>query len=246
MTADAPTILATCGGMRPGVRTELEYGPLVLHAIELSGVSGRAPRVCQVDTASGDQRYAQAQQDEAGRVAGIDTSHLTLFPQPNVAEIAEFLMSQDVVWVNGGSVANLLAVWRVHGLDSIMRAVWRSGVVLAGGSAGAVCWHTGGTTSSFGPELAAVTDGLALVPYSCCVHYDSQPGRRRIYHRLVSDATLGDGYALEEGVGLVYVDDRVVDVVTDTAGQRAYRVLRDRSGAIVEEPLTARQLSAAP
>jgi peptidase E len=243
MTADQPTILATCGGMKPGRRTDLEYGPLVVHAVELSGVTGRAPRVCQVDTAGGDQRFAQAQQDEAGRVAGIRTSHLTLFPQPNVADTLAFLLEQDVIWVNGGSVVNLLAVWRAHGLPDMFAEAWRQGVVLAGGSAGAVCWHSGGTTSSFGPEIAPVDNGLGFLPYSCCVHYDSDPARRPLYHQLVRDRRMEDGFALDEGAGVVYRGTEVVDVVTDIPGNRAYRVRRSGDGAVTEEPLEARLLS---
>ncbi len=243
MSADQPTILATCGGMRPGRRTDLEYGPLLFLAIELSGVSGRAPRVCHVDTASGDQRFAQAQQDEAARVAGVQASHLTLFTQPNVDDIREFLFDQDVVWVNGGSLVNLLAVWRAHGLPDLFREAWTAGVVLAGGSAGAVCWHSGGTTMSFGPQLAAVTDALAFVPGSCCVHYDSDPGRRPLYHQLVRDQVLAPGYALDEGAGIVYHGDRVVDVVTDIAGNRAYRVEPTADGLVEETPLAARLLT---
>ncbi len=235
------TLIATCGGMKPGRRTELEYGPLVLHAIERAGVQGRAPRVCQVDTASGDQRFAQAQQDEAGRIAGITTSHLTLFPMPNVDDVLAFLLSQDVIWVNGGSVVNLLAVWRAHGLPSVFRTAWEAGVVLAGGSAGAVCWHSGGTTSSFGPEISPVLDGLGLVPESCCVHYDSDPGRRPLYHSLIASGQLADGFALEEGAGVVYEDGKMVDVVTDIPGHRAFRIEATADG-VHEEPLSARLL----
>ena len=83
---------------------------------------------------------------------------------PNVEDVEGHLLAQDAVWVGGGSVANLLAVWRVHGLDEIFRRVWEAGIVLAGVSAGSICWHAGGTTDSFGPELRAVTNGLALLP----------------------------------------------------------------------------------
>jgi peptidase E len=242
MSARPPTILATCGGMKPGRRTDLEYGPLLFHAIELSGVTGRAPRVCHIDTASGDQRWAQAQQDEAARIAGVAASHLTLFTQPNVDDVLGHLLAQDVVWVNGGSLVNLLAVWRAHSLDRILRTVWQQGVVLAGGSAGAVCWHSGGTTMSFGPELATVTDCLAFVPESCCVHYDSDPGRRPLYQRLISEGVLRPGYALDEGAGIVYQGTQVVDVVTDIPDNQAYQVARAADGSVEETPLPARLL----
>ena len=123
---------------------------------------------------------------EAGRVAGFDVTCLDLFPMPNLDDVAGHLLDADVVWVNGGSVANLLAVWDVHGLRTPMRAAWEAGVVLAGVSAGAICWYVGGCTDSFGPELRAVTNGLGLLPYGCGVHYDSEETRRPTVHRLVA------------------------------------------------------------
>ena len=96
----------------------------------------------------------------------------------------DFVCSQDLIFVGGGNTANLLAVWRVHGLDGILREAWESGVVLAGGSAGANCWFEASTTDSFGP-LAALPDGLGLLAGSFCPHYADEPGRRPLYHELV-------------------------------------------------------------
>jgi peptidase E len=241
MPADEPTIVATSGGARRGTRTALTFSPLVFHAIELSGVTGRAPRLCHLGTAGGDQRYHNAWIEEAGRAAGIEVVHLNLFPMPSVGDFSGLLLDQDVVWVGGGSVANLLAVWRVHGLNETFVEVWRSGVVLAGVSAGSICWHVGGTTDSFGPELKPVTDGLGLVPYSNGVHYDSEPQRRPAFQKLIGEGVLPDGYATEDGVGLVYRGTRLSEAVTDITGKRAYRVRRTDSGA-VEEPIDTRVL----
>ena len=132
MPADAPTILATSGGYRYGRRTQLEFDALVHHAVELSGAHGRRPRVTFVGTASGDPRYMNYWAHEAGRVAGFDVTCLDLFPMPNLDDVPGHLLEADVVWVNGGSVANLLAVWDVHDLRPAMRAAWEAGVVLGG------------------------------------------------------------------------------------------------------------------
>ena len=136
MPADAPTILATSGGLSPAQRNPVEFGPLLRYAIELSGVSGRAPRICFVGTAGGDQESFEARFTEAGRRAGADVSPLRLFTMPNVDDMAGFVLEQDVVWAGGGSVANLLALWRLHGLDEVFRRAWQAGVVLSGVSAG--------------------------------------------------------------------------------------------------------------
>jgi peptidase E len=212
----------------------------VHHAVELAGPVG-TPRVCHLGTAGGDQAWFRAEISEAARVAGFDLTHLSLFSMPNVADIEDYLLAQDVVWVGGGSVANLLAVWRVHGLDAIFRRVWEAGVVLAGVSAGSICWHVGGTTDSFGPDLQAVTNGLALLPYGNGVHYDSEPGRRPLVHGLVGDGTLPTTYCTDDGVGLVYRGTELVEAVSEVTGKAAYVVHRE-GGTVVEERIEARLL----
>ncbi len=241
MPADSPTILATSGGYRPGTRSQLRFNRLVHHAVELSGVSGRAPRVCHIGTAIGDQRSFNADLDEAARLDGFDLSHLNLFPMPSVDDVEGHLMDQDVVWVNGGSVVNLLAVWRAHGLDVILPRVWQAGVVLAGVSAGSICWFRGGTTDSYGPGLDPVTNGLALLPYDNGVHFDSEQRRRPLVHELVADGTLGETHCTDDGVGLHYRGTRLVEAVTERPGKGAY-VVRRVGDSAVEEPLEPRLL----
>ncbi len=242
MPADAPTILATSGGLRAGHRVRFEYGKLSEYAIGLSGVDGRRPKLCFVGTAVGDDPAWIMGFYEAGRVRGLETTHLAVFGMPNVDDITAHLLDQDVVWVSGGSVANLLALWRLHGIDEAMRAAWQAGVVLTGVSAGSLCWHVGGTTDSFGPELRPVTNGLAFVPYSNGVHYDAEEQRRPLYQRLVADGTLAAGYATDNGVGLLYRGTEFVEALSETEGQRAYWVERGPDGAAVETPVEPRLL----
>ncbi|MCZ2401938.1 peptidase E [Paenarthrobacter sp. Z7-10] len=226
MTADQPTILATSGGYKPGYRTRIEFNSLVHHGVDLSGVSGRSPRVTHLGTASGDQRWFNNELDEAARLTGFQLTHLNLFPMPNLDDMEDHLLSQDLVWVNGGSVANLLALWRLHGLDAVFRRVWQAGVVLAGVSAGSICWFRGGTTDSFGPTLQPVTNALGLLPFDNGVHYDSEERRRPLVHQLVSAGTLGETHCTEDGVGLVYSGTTLLEAVTETAGKGAYIVTR--------------------
>jgi peptidase E len=242
--ADQPTIVATSGGLRPGRRIDVELAPLLLHAIDLSGVQGRRPQVGYVGTATGDSPVWTARMEAAGRAAGIDVHPLDLFPMPPVDDIPAFLAAMDVVWVGGGSVVNLLAVWRAHRLDRHLHDAWQAGVVLAGVSAGSLCWHVGGTTDSFGPDLVPVTDGLGFLPYSNGVHYDSEPGRRPLLQRLVADGTLPDGYATDDGVGLVYRGVELVEAVGERAGAGAYALSRTGS-SVVEERLGVRLLPGA-
>ncbi|HEY0167355.1 MAG TPA: peptidase E [Jatrophihabitans sp.] len=244
MTAAEPTILATSGGMVASRRLRWEFGPLTDYAVELAGVTGRAPRVCFLATAMGDNaEQIRGFYDAAGQ-AGFVPSHLALFPMPNVEDPRELLLGQDVIWVLGGSVAGLLAMWRLHRLEPVMREAWQAGVVLTGVSAGSICWHSGGTTDSFGPDLRPVTDGLALVPFSNGVHYDSEPQRRPAFHSLIGDGTLAAGYATEDGVGVLYRGDRFVEAVTEREGKSAYFVSRSPDGAVTEQPLDTRLLRA--
>jgi peptidase E len=233
VTAARPTILATCGGLGAGTWTDSVYGPLLMHAIGLARVEGRRPRVAHLNTAGGDQRHVEGPELEAARAAGVEASHVRFFPHPNIPDLRAHLLAQDVIWVSGGSVVNLLAVWRAHRLDGLLREVWQSGVVLAGGSAGALCWHEGGTTASFGPGVSAVRDGLGFVPGSLAVHWDSDAARRPAHVAAVAHGDLPDGHALEEGTGLVYQDARIVDIVTERPGSAVWRL--QRSGAGVQE-----------
>ena len=235
--------MATSGGIVPGRRTRWEVGPLTERAIDLAGVSGRAPRICYLGTAGGDNPAGIVDFYNAARLRGLEPSHLQLFLMPNVDDVRAFLLGQDVIWVFGGSVAGLLAMWELHGLGPILREAWQAGVVLTGVSAGSICWHVGGPTDSFGPDLRPVTNGLALVPFSNGVHYDSEPQRRPVFQSLIADGTLPAGYATDDGTGIVYRGTLFAGAVSERAGQGAYYVERDASGAVTETGLDVERLS---
>ena len=174
-------------------------------------------------------------------MAGFELNPLMLYVMPNVEDITGYLLEQDAIWVDGGSVANLLALWRLHGVDGALRQAWEAGVVLAGVSAGSICWHTGGTTDSFGPVLRPVTNGLGFLPYDNGVHYDNETRRRPLVHQLVADGTLGRTYCTDDGVGLLYRGTELVEAVTEIEGKGAYVV--ERSGEVaVEERIEPRLL----
>jgi peptidase E len=161
---------------------------------------------------------------------------------PNVDDISAQLLDHDVVCVFGGSVAGLLAMWRLHGVDVAMRAAWQAGVVLTGISAGSICWHVGGTTDSFGPDLRPVTDGLALVPYSNGVHYDSEEQRRPLLQRLIADGTLPPGFATDDGAGVLYRGTEFVEAVCERDRAGAYFVSATENRTAEEVRLETRRL----
>ena len=216
-------------------------GALDDFVLALSGVD--TPRVCFVGTASGDaasyvERFLDAFDGRAR------TSVLALFGNgPDGAiplDRLEQVLDQDVVYVGGGSTANLLAVWRVHGLPELLAQAARGGTVLAGISAGMNCWYEASSTDSFGP-YAPLRDGLGLLPGSACPHYRSEPGRRDSYLGWVASGELPDGYAADDGVALLWRDGALVEAVSEVPGAQAFRVRREGDG-VVETPLSAREL----
>ena len=213
---------------------------LVEHALELSG--RQRPRTCVLNTAMGDDPGTFVRMYSWLSAVSARASHLQLFPMPNVRDPEDLLLSQDVIFVGGGSVANMVAVWRVHGLDRVMRAAWQAGIVLAGVSAGALCWFEGGTTDSFGQELRPFTAGLALLGGSYCPHYSSEPGRRPLYQSLVADGSLPPGIACDDGTAAHFADDALAEVVADGPGQHGYRVAPAGQGGAAEKALATRLL----
>jgi peptidase E len=182
----------------------------------------RRPRVLFLPTATGNvATYVASFHDAFG--TRTSASHLDLFVRTH-DDLRAMALDQDLIYVGGGNTANLLAIWRTHGLDAILADAWEQGVVLAGVSAGGLCWFDGGVTDSFGPDLAPIDGGLGLVHGTFCPHYDSEPLRRPMYTRLVGDGTLGSGWAADDGAALHFVGRELAEVVVSTRGAAAYRV----------------------
>jgi peptidase E len=243
MPASQPTILATSIGFQSDGPDKWNFrpGPAYTLAAQLAG-AGRHPRLCVIATAVGDNPTWLAAMHNAFSKLDMIVSHLGLFPMPNVDDVEGHLAKQDIIWVSGGSTANLLALWRLHGLDTILRAVWQAGIVLIGVSAGSVCWHIGGTTDSFGLPLQPVTDALGFVPYSNSPHHDAEPQRRPLIHQLVAAGTLPNGYATDNGAGLIYPGTELHEAITEKSGALAYEIERQGDSAR-EAPIPTRQLS---
>ena len=199
------------------------------------GLTGKErPRILHVPTAVGDS--AEGIVGFYERCAGLgELAHLRFFPWPP-AHLLDLALAQDAISVSGGNTANMLAVWRVHGFDRILRAAWESGVLLFGASAGMICWFEAGVTDSFGPELVGMEDGLGFLHGSACPHYDGEARRRPRYRELV-DCGFPEGLAADDGVALHYVGTELHEVVTCRPGAAAYRVSRDG-----EDRLEAREL----
>jgi dipeptidase E len=233
---DGRRIVAMGGG---GFLMEPE-NPL-LDAFVLSLARSHQPRVCYLGTASGDPERDVAAFYRAFSALECRPSDLGLFER-RVADLRAFLLEQDVVYVGGGSTANLLAVWRVHGLDRILADAWAAGIVLCGVSAGMNCWFEACVTDSFDlGRLAPLHDGLGFLPGSACPHFDGEEQRRPVFHGLVGSGELAGGWAADDGAALVFAGTELAEVVASRPGAAGYRVTRSAEG-VAEERLPARYL----
>ena len=213
-----PTILAAGGGSFFGDPT----APMEKLLLELSGASH--PRLCFIPTAGAESEYSIVRFYEVfGRHARV--SHLPLFRRQG--DVREVLLDQDAIWVGGGNTLNMLAIWRLHGVDSALRDAWERGVVLGGVSAGSLCWFESGVTDSYGPGLKPIHGCLGWLPGSNCPHYDGEVQRRPVYTRLVGSGELPAGYACDDGAALLYRGAELAEVVASRPDARAYRVERD-------------------
>jgi dipeptidase E len=211
------------------------------YVLELTGKE--RPRVCFLPTASGDADHYIVRFYRAFAGGRCDPSHLTLFRRERGSPpIREHLLAQDLLYVGGGSVISLLGVWRAHGIDAVLHEAWHRGIVLCGLSAGSLCWYSQGVTSFHGEPRPI--RGLGLLPWSNCVHYGSEAGRREAYHRHLRRG-MCPGYAAEDGAALHFRGPHLVAAVGSRPQARAW-CAGDRGDEIVETPLPTRYLGTGP
>jgi len=202
---------------------------------------GERPKICILPTASGDTSEQIGRFYAAFGERSCEPSDVSLFRLGRrPMALRDHLLAQDLIYVGGGSMVNLLAVWEAHDIASILSLAWRRGIVLAGQSAGAMCWFEAGITKSSGKPLAAA--GLGLLGGSLCVHYNNEPERRAAYLEAVGEGMPG-GYGLDDYAGLLWEGEGSPAAVTARRGARAYRVC-SRDETVAESPLPARFLPA--
>jgi dipeptidase E len=199
------------------------------------------PRICFLPTASGDGRDQTTRFQERFSGWPCEPSVLSLFHLGrDRIDPRQHLLSQDAIYVGGGSMRNMLAVWREHGVDVTMRSAWERGIVLAGLSAGAMCWFEGGLTMSGGAPRPA--PGLGLVPGSMSVHLDGEPERLPAYRQAVAAGELPPGYAVDDCAALLVSGTTVSTFVSSRPGARVIRVRADGAGATSEQTMSVTPL----
>jgi len=210
--------------------------------LELTGKS--VPRICFLPTASGDPREQVTRFQERFGDWPCEPSVLSLFHlgRDRIDPVA-YLLSQDAVYVGGGSMRNMLAIWREHGIDGAMRTAWERGIVLAGLSAGAMCWFESGITMSGGaPEPVA---GIGLLEGSLSVHRDSEPERFPVLCQAIATGAVAPGYGADDGAALVFAGRQLVECVASRPGAQVVRVEADGHGGVVQTPEPMRLLPGA-
>jgi dipeptidase E len=217
-------------------------GDPLLDRYVLDLTTASRPKVCFVPTASGDSLPYQLAFFEAFPAHSFDTSVLHLVNR-DVRDVSAFLGEQDVIYVGGGNTANMLAIWRIHGVDVALRRAWEAGVVCCGMSAGANCWFEASTTDSFLIGRSdPLPDGLGFLAGSFCPHYHSEPLRRPEFGRLVASGELPPGIAADDSAAAHFIGTDLSEAVASKEGAAIYRLAPDGDGESVEEKVPTRLL----
>ena len=206
----------------------------------LAQVGSNKAKISFVPTASGESPEYVIKFYEAFGLFNCERSHFSFF-KPHTKDLADYFLSQDVIYVGGGNTKSMLALWREWGVDKIMRAAWEQGVILCGVSAGMICWFEEGVTDSIPGKLTGL-DCLGFLPGSACPHYDGEINRRPSYHKLVREKEVKPGLAADDGAALHYVGTELSAVVSSRSDAKAYRLELADDGNVVEKELNAKFL----
>ncbi len=214
--------------------------PSKLFIKEIIKLTGKVrPKICYLPTASGDS--------EQGIIRWYELVH-DLSVEPSVQKVwissynqkvsfEEVLLNVDAIVVGGGNTLNMMAIWKAHGIDKVLKKALEKGIVLAGGSAGSLCWFDNGTTDSRPTELSVV-EGLGFLPFSHCPHYHSEEYRRPLYFANIEKGIFKPGYAIDDKAGIIFKNGKVFKVLSMTDADNAYFVSM-KDGKVVEEKLEA-------
>jgi peptidase E len=224
------------------------WAPPVLQNYVLSLTGKAEPRICLLATASGDspaivEMFYRTMANQPCRAR-----HLNMFA-PCTSDFPGFLTDHDVIYVAGGATKNMMSLWRDWKLDEALRVAWDAGVILSGESAGMVCWFESCITDSL-PQRLLPLECLGFLKGSACPHYEARPdvppqvNRQSVFRSHIANGDIpSPGIATASRTALHYVEDRLVEVVSDKKGGRAYKLERVPEG-YRETPIDARYIGA--
>jgi peptidase E len=217
----------------------MEPENLLLDEYILTQVGKSIPQVCFLPTASSENADYIVRFYKAFTSLAAKPNHFSFFT-PDTSDIEDFFLSQDVIYVGGGNTKTMLAIWREWQVDETLLKAYQQGVILAGLSAGAICWFEQGLTDSIPSSLTALPC-LGFLPGSCAPHYDGEENRRPSYHQLIRDGAVMPGYGIEDSAAIHFIDKEVVRVVSSVEGKQAYYV-EETGGETAETALETHYL----
>jgi dipeptidase E len=197
------------------------------YILEQSGLGN--PRIGFVPTASAEDPAYIIKFYQRFSTLACRPSHLRFFDR--TPDLLAWALAQDIIFVGGGNTKSMLAVWQAWGFDDVLRQAMQQGVLLAGISAGAICWFESGVTDSYSDHLSAIK-GLGFLPGSCCPHYSDDVARRPAFEQMLTQGEICDGIAIDDGVAVHFVDGKLTRIVQGKAGVSAYQVQNTRDGLL--------------
>ncbi len=210
---------------------------LDLYVLNLAGK--KRPRICFIPTASGDSQDYTDRFYKSFNKYDCTTSHLSLF-RGTTPDLESLVLEQDILYVGGGNTKNMLALWKDWDLDKLIRKAYENGIVIAGISAGSICWFEQGVTDSIPGKLSSL-NCLGWLKGSNCPHYDGEIERRPSYHRLIRNKEILPGLATEDGVAAHFINGELNEFVSSQPEKRAY-IVSFKDGLICEEERQPRYL----
>lgn len=199
----------------------------------LSMSNKQNPKVCFIGTANGDDESYTRRFYSAYKKLDCQTSHLSLFSPPE-GDLREFVLDKDIFYIGGGNTRNLLVLWKEWGLDKYLYEAWNNGSIMAGVSAGSICWFEQGLTDSVTGKLLPL-GCLGFLPESNCPHFDTEPGRRPTYHQTILDGSMMNGIACDDGVAAHFIDEKLECCVSSLPKAKAYKV--KKKGENIDESI---------
>lgn len=215
-------------------------GPNKLFIKEIIKLTGKErPKICYLPTASGDSerniiRWFQLVNDLSVEPS-VQRVWISSYNQS--VSFEDVLLDVDAIVVGGGNTLNMMAIWKAQGIDLVLKKALEKGIILAGGSAGSLCWFDNGTTDSR-PIKLSVVEGLGFLPFSHSPHYDGEKHRRPLYHKNIQNGIFKSGYAMDNNAGIIFKNGKPFKVVSIDEKYNSYFVSM-KNGKVVEEKLQA-------
>lgn len=206
---------------------EGKASPIDLYLTKLIGKP--QPRVCFVGTASGDLPEQIEKFHQAFTLLGCHTSVVAVYRRPGtsgvvpLSEAAVHLLNQDAVFIGGGNTQAAIAAWRSEGLDAALASAYKADVLMAGMSAGAICWFEQGFSDLGWEGTYQSVRGLGLLPGSAAAHCDAGSPQRAQLEQAVARGTIGPGFAIPNGAALLFADEQVSESLVWSGNSSAIR-----------------------